>query len=63
MIKILRHYWIVLRDKGMQNFDNVRVKGRNIYNMENFSEYMTFVHRKLKMLFLAPAIMVRGLRG
>lgn len=59
MIKVIKHYWTVLRRKDYYNFDHVKPKGRTIYNnVERFhGERMTFVHRRLKMLFVKPVIL------
>lgn len=57
MIKIIKHYWTILKDKSIYSFKNTTSKGRNVYNMKHFGEEMTFVHRILKKLFIVPASM------
>jgi hypothetical protein len=57
MKEIIKHYYRTLKNKKDNNFTHLKFKGRNIYNMRDFGKEMTFVHRKLKKLFLVPIIM------
>ena len=58
MKEVIKHYYKILKNKNIENFDHVKFKGRNVYNAKDFGKRMTFIHRKLKKLFLVPAIML-----
>jgi len=58
MIKAIKHLWNVIWDKKNNNFGKTVVESRNVYEVKEFGSRMTFVHRKLKQMFLMPIIMI-----
>jgi len=58
MIKAIKQFINVYRNKETQNFGDKKLNKKNVYNAKNFGQRLTFVHRHLKQLFLNPVIML-----